>query len=102
MPITRCAPSLAIARVIREDNAVRRAPLASSPIRVRIGPHSGPVVGRRHRCAGPGELLRWSATRLNIAQRFEQLGKEFMTVLDQEEIVVLSSGEHAGRAGNHG
>jgi adenylate cyclase len=80
--------ALAIAKVIREDNATRRA--AGLPvIRVRIGLHSGPVVVGN--IGAPGRVnFTVVGDTVNIAQRFEQLGKEFMK--DGEEIVVLVSG----------
>ena len=80
--------ALAIAKVIREDNATRRA--AGLPaIRVRIGLHSGPVVVGN--IGAPGRVnFTVVGDTVNIAQRFEQLGKEFMK--DGEEIVVLASG----------
>jgi class 3 adenylate cyclase len=81
--------ALAIARVIREDNATRRA--AGQPaIRVRIGLHSGPVVVGN--IGAPGRVnFTVVGDTVNIAQRFEQLGKEFMK--DGEEMVVLASGD---------
>jgi class 3 adenylate cyclase len=81
--------ALAIARVIREDNATRRA--AGQPvIRVRIGLHSGPVVVGN--IGAPGRVnFTVVGDTVNIAQRFEQLGKEFMK--DGEEMVVLISGD---------
>ena len=81
--------ALAIARVIREDNAIRRA--AGQPvIRVRIGLHSGPVVVGN--IGAPGRVnFTVVGDTVNIAQRFEQLGKEFMN--DGEEMVVLVSGD---------
>jgi len=81
--------ALAIARVIREDNAIRRA--AGQPvIRVRIGLHSGPVVVGN--IGAPGRVnFTVVGDTVNIAQRFEQLGKEFMK--DGEEMVVLISGD---------
>jgi class 3 adenylate cyclase len=81
--------ALAIARVIREDNATRRA--AGQPaIRVRIGMHSGPVVVGN--IGAPGRVnFTVVGDTVNIAQRFEQLGKEFMK--DGEEMVVLISGD---------
>jgi class 3 adenylate cyclase len=84
--------ALAIARVIREDNAVRRA-AGQSPIRVRIGLHSGPVVVGN--IGAPGRVnFTVVGDTVNIAQRFEQLGKEFMKA--GEEIVVLASGSTMG------
>jgi adenylate cyclase len=81
--------ALAIARVIREDNAIRRA--AGKPvIRVRIGLHSGPVVVGN--IGAPGRVnFTVVGDTVNIAQRFEQLGKEFMK--DGEEMVVLVSAD---------
>ncbi|MDI1285911.1 MAG: adenylate/guanylate cyclase domain-containing protein [Reyranella sp.] len=81
--------ALDIARAIGEDNAVRRA-AGQAPIRVRIGLHSGPVVVGN--IGAPGRLnFTVVGDTVNIAQRFEQLGKEFMR--DGEETVVLASGD---------
>jgi class 3 adenylate cyclase len=81
--------ALAIADVMRADNATRRS--AGQPaIRVRVGLHSGPVVVGN--IGAPGRVnFTVVGDTVNIAQRFEQLGKEFMTTGD--EIVVLISGE---------
>jgi class 3 adenylate cyclase len=81
--------ALAIAQVIREDNAARRA--AGQPaIRVRIGLHSGPVVVGN--IGAPGRVnFTVVGDTVNIAQRFEQLGKEFMG--PEDEVVVLASGD---------
>ena len=81
--------ALAIARVIREDNAMRRA-AGKAPIRVRVGLHSGPaVVGN---IGAPGRVnFTVVGDTVNVAQRFEQLGKEFMAPGD--EVVVLASGD---------
>jgi class 3 adenylate cyclase len=80
--------ALAIARVIREDNGMRRA-AGKAPIRLRIGLHSGPaVVGN---IGAPGRVnFTVVGDTVNVAQRFEQLGKEFMT--PDDEVVVLVSG----------
>jgi adenylate cyclase len=84
--------ALAIAQVIREDNAQRRA-AGHAPIRVRIGLHSGPVVVGN--IGAPGRVnFTVVGDTVNIAQRFEQLGKEFMSAAD--EIVVLASGSTMG------
>ncbi len=81
--------ALDIARVIGEDNAVRRA-AGHDPIRVRIGLHSGPVVVGN--IGAPGRVnFTVVGDTVNIAQRFEQLGKEFMT--PEDEIVLLASGD---------
>jgi class 3 adenylate cyclase len=83
--------ALAIAHVIAKDNAVRRA-AGEPPIRVRIGLHSGPVVVGN--IGAPGRVnFTVVGDTVNIAQRFEQLGKEFM---NGEEIVVLASGSTMG------
>jgi adenylate cyclase len=81
--------ALAIARVIGEDNAMRRA--AGKPaIRVRVGMHSGPVVVGN---IGAPSRVNFTVVgdTVNVAQRFEQLGKEFMK--PEDEIVVLASGQ---------
>jgi class 3 adenylate cyclase len=80
--------ALAIARVIKEDNAMRVA-AGKTPIRIRVGLHSGPaVVGN---IGAPGRVnFTVVGDTVNIAQRFEQLGKEFMQ--DGEDVVVLVSG----------
>jgi len=80
--------ALAIARVIRQDNEIRRAQ-GKSAIRLRIGLHSGPaVVGN---IGAPGRInFTVVGDTVNVAQRFEQLGKVFMR--PEEDIVVLVSG----------
>jgi adenylate cyclase len=80
--------TLEIARVIREDNAIRRA-AGKAPVRVRIGLHSGPaMVGN---IGAPGRVnFTVVGDTVNVAQRFEQLGKEFMR--PEDEVVVLVSG----------
>jgi adenylate cyclase len=80
--------ALEIARVIREDNQMRRA-AGKTPIRLRIGLHSGPaVVGN---IGAPGRVnFTVVGDTVNVAQRFEQLGKEFMG--PDDEVVVLVSG----------
>jgi class 3 adenylate cyclase len=74
-------------------------------------PCAAPPASRRSACVSGSIPARWwSATSarpgrvnftvvgdtVNIAQRFEQLGKEFMK--EGEEIVVLASGSTMGRA----
>jgi class 3 adenylate cyclase len=80
--------ALEIAQVVREDNQMRRA-AGKAPIRVRVGLHSGPaVVGN---IGAPGRVnFTVVGDTVNVAQRFEQLGKEFMT--PDDEVVVLVSG----------
>jgi class 3 adenylate cyclase len=81
--------ALAIARVLGEDNAIRRA-AGQAVIRVRIGLHSGPVVVGN--IGAPGRVnFTVVGDTVNIAQRFEQLGKEFMKY--GEDMVVLVSGD---------
>jgi adenylate cyclase len=81
--------ALEIAKVIREDNDQRRA--ADQPaIRVRIGLHTGSaIVGN---IGAPGRVnFTVVGDTVNVAQRFEQLGKEYMK--DGEDVVVLTSKE---------
>jgi class 3 adenylate cyclase len=80
--------ALAIAEVIREDNKMRRAD-GKLPIRLRIGLHSGPaIVGN---IGAPGRVnFTVVGDTVNVAQRFEQLGKVYMR--PDEDIVVLVSG----------
>lgn len=81
--------ALAIARVIHEDNEQRRL-RGEAPIRVRVGVHSGvAVVGN---IGAPGRInFTVVGDTVNVAQRFEQLGKEFMK--PGEDVVVLVSGD---------
>ena len=81
--------ALAIARVIKEDNAMRSAG-GQPPIRMRIGLHSGPaVVGN---IGAPGRVnFTVVGDTVNVANRVEQLGKEFMR--DGEDVVLLVSGD---------
>jgi adenylate cyclase len=80
--------ALEIARVVREDNERLRA-AGQPPIRLRIGLHSGPVVVGN--IGAPGRVnFTVVGDTVNVANRFEQLGKEFMTAAD--DIVVLISG----------
>jgi adenylate cyclase len=80
--------AFAIAMVMHQDNESRRAE-GKAPIRVRIGVHSGPaVVGN---IGAPGRVnFTVVGDTVNVAQRFEQLGKIYMQ--PGEEIVVLVSG----------
>ncbi|HEY4170119.1 MAG TPA: adenylate/guanylate cyclase domain-containing protein [Reyranella sp.] len=80
--------ALDIAKVIREDNQIRRA-RGEAPIRLRIGLHSGPaVVGN---IGAPGRVnFTVVGDTVNVAQRFEQLGKVYMR--PEEDIIVLVSG----------
>jgi class 3 adenylate cyclase len=81
--------ALAIAKVLREDNEQRRAS-GKPPIRMRIGLHSGPVIVGN--IGAPGRVnFTVVGDTVNVAQRFEQLGKEFMK--PDDEIVVLTSAQ---------
>jgi len=81
--------ALAIAKVIKEDNA-QRAAAGNPPIRMRIGLHSGPVVVGN--IGAPGRVnFTVVGDAVNVANRFEQLGKEFMR--DGEDVVLLVSGD---------
>ena len=81
--------ALAIVKAIGEDNARRRAD-GKPPIRMRIGLHSGRVVSGN--IGAPGRVnFTVIGDAVNVAQRFEQLGKEFMTPAD--DIVLLVSGQ---------
>jgi adenylate cyclase len=81
--------ALAIAKVIKEDNAMRVA-AGKAPIRMRIGLHSGPaVVGN---IGAPGRVnFTVVGDTVNVANRVEQLGKEFMR--GGEDVVLLVSGD---------
>lgn len=81
--------ALEMARVIREDN-VQRAAAGKAPVRLRIGLHSGPVVVGN--IGAPGRVnYTVVGDTVNVAQRFEQLGKEFMR--EGEDVIVLVSGD---------
>ncbi len=81
--------ALAIVKVIREDNALRRAD-GKTPVRMRIGLHSGPVVVGN--IGAPGRVnYTVVGDTVNVANRFEQLGKEFMRAGD--DVVLLVSGQ---------
>jgi class 3 adenylate cyclase len=84
-----CRTALALAGVLRADNAARRA-CGLAPIRVRIGLHSGKVVIGN---IGTPERMNYTVVgdTVNVAQRLEQLGKDHMT--DSDETIVLISGD---------
>ncbi len=84
-----CRAALAIARVLRADNAARRA-RGLAPVRVRVGLHTGPVVVGN---IGAPERINYTAVgdAVNVAQRLEQLGKEHMA--DGDDVIVLTSGD---------
>ena len=81
--------ALACAKTLMEDNEVRRA-AGKAPIRMRVGLHSGKVVVGN--IGAPGRVnYTVVGNTVNVAQRFEQLGKEFMKPAD--EVVILASGD---------
>jgi class 3 adenylate cyclase len=81
--------ALEMARVIREDNQQRAAD-GKTPVRLRVGVHSGPVVVGN--IGAPGRVnYTVVGDTVNVAQRFEQLGKEFMR--EGEDVIVLVSGD---------
>ncbi|TAJ30010.1 MAG: adenylate/guanylate cyclase domain-containing protein, partial [Reyranella sp.] len=81
--------ALEMARVVREDNA-QRAAAGQAPVRLRVGLHSGPVVVGN--IGAPGRVnYTVVGDTVNVAQRFEQLGKEFMR--EGEDVIVLVSGD---------
>ncbi len=81
--------ALEMGRVVREDNRQRVA-AGQPPVRLRIGLHSGPVVVGN--IGAPGRVnYTVVGDTVNVAQRFEQLGKEFMR--EDEDVIVLVSGD---------
>jgi len=81
--------ALEMGRVLQEDNR-QRAASGKAPVRLRIGIHSGPVVVGN--IGAPGRVnYTVVGDTVNVAQRFEQLGKEFMR--DDEDVIVLASGD---------
>jgi class 3 adenylate cyclase len=81
--------ALEMARVIREDNRQRLAN-GRTAVRLRVGLHSGSVVVGN--IGAPGRVnYTVVGDTVNVAQRFEQLGKEFMK--DDEDVIVLASGD---------
>ena len=81
--------ALEMARVIREDNRQRAAD-GKAPVRLRIGVHSGPVVVGN--IGAPGRVnYTVVGDTVNVAQRLEQLGKDFMR--ENDEVIVLVSGD---------
>ncbi|MDB5490072.1 MAG: hypothetical protein JWQ58_3787 [Reyranella sp.] len=81
--------ALEMGRVIREDN-LQRIAAGHTAVRLRVGIHSGPVVVGN--IGAPGRVnYTVVGDTVNVAQRFEQLGKEFMA--DDEDVIVLVSGD---------
>ena len=81
-----CRAALAIAASFEADNR-RRAKKGYSPVRLRIGIHTGPaVVGN---VGAPGRInYTLIGDTVNAAQRLEQLGKE---VVNEADVIVLAS-----------
>jgi class 3 adenylate cyclase len=77
----------AIAKAVWHDNRIRIAS-GRDPIRLRIGIHTGPAI-----IGNIGSIGRINYTivgdTVNVAQRIEQLGRQFMT--GDTEVVVLFS-----------
>ncbi|QQS14712.1 MAG: adenylate/guanylate cyclase domain-containing protein [Rhodospirillales bacterium] len=84
-----CRAAIEIARIVRIDNAERRE-RGMAPIRLRVGLHSGPVIIGN---IGAPERMNYTVVgdTVNVANRFEQLGKSHMR--DDEEVIVLASGD---------
>jgi len=81
--------ALEMARVIRQDN-LERVAAGKTPVRLRVGIHSGPVIVGN--IGAPGRVnYTVVGDTVNVAQRFEQLGKEFMH--EGEDVIVLVSGD---------
>jgi adenylate cyclase len=81
-----CRAALAIKEAIRADNA-RRAAKGRSPVRLRIGLHSGPaLVGN---IGAPGRInYTLVGDTVNAAQRLEQLGRRYA---GEDEVVIIAS-----------
>ena len=93
-PARACRAALAIAETVRTDNARRRE--AGRPaVRLRVGIHTGRmVVGD---IGAPGRMnYTIVGDAVNIGNRLEELGK---LLAPDEDVVVLLSGETAGRLG---
>jgi class 3 adenylate cyclase len=81
--------ALEMGRVVHEDN-LRRIAAGQKAVRLRVGIHSGPVIVGN--IGAPGRVnYTVVGDTVNVAQRFEQLGKEFMT--PDEDVIVLVSGD---------
>lgn len=82
-----CRAARAIAAAIVSDNR-RRRELGMPPTRIRVGIHTGPtIVGN---IGAPGRInYTLVGDVVNIAQRLEEIAKEYMT--DEDEAMVLVS-----------
>ncbi|MDP3241509.1 MAG: adenylate/guanylate cyclase domain-containing protein, partial [Reyranella sp.] len=72
-----------------EDN-LQRIAAGQKAVRLRVGIHSGPVIVGN--IGAPGRVnYTVVGDTVNVAQRFEQMGKEFMG--PDEDVIVLVSGD---------
>ena len=82
-----CRSARAIAACIATENRERQN-RGAAPVKVRIGVHTGPVIVGN--IGAPGRInYTVIGDTVNIAQRLEELAKEFMTADD--EVVALAS-----------
>lgn len=81
--------ALEMGRVVHEDN-LQRIAAGKAAVRLRVGIHSGPVIVGN--IGAPGRVnYTVVGDTVNVAQRFEQMGKEFMG--PDEDVIVLVSGD---------
>lgn len=81
--------ALEMGRVVHEDN-LQRIAAGKTAVRLRVGIHSGPVIVGN--IGAPGRVnYTVVGDTVNVAQRFEQMGKEFMA--PDEDVIVLVSGD---------
>jgi class 3 adenylate cyclase len=74
---------------VHEDN-LQRIAAGKTAVRLRVGIHSGPVIVGN--IGAPGRVnYTVVGDTVNVAQRFEQMGKEFMA--PDEDVIVLVSGD---------
>lgn len=89
-----CRAVLGIAKAIVEDNK-RRVERGESPLRIRIGLHSGPAIAGN--IGAPGRVnYTVVGDTVNVANRLEQFGKE---IAPDDDVVILVSGETTELAG---